>query len=67
MSASGGRADVEIGAAAAARELRFGDRPRVSVRADRIVSDRERLPRPVEPGVTYRRVRAAIEALRSLR
>jgi hypothetical protein len=52
-------ADVEIGAAARAKRLRFNRKPEVEV-AYRGDSDsrteRENLPDEVEPGVTYRDV-----------
>ncbi|UBU10425.1 hypothetical protein [Nonomuraea gerenzanensis] len=56
--------DVEISASATARELRFHDRPRVSVHAQAEPagecawgSDRTNLPGQVEPHVTYRDIR----------
>jgi hypothetical protein len=57
-------ADVEIGAAARAKRLRFNRKPEVDVRFETgpdgesaSVSERENLPEEVEPGVTYRDVR----------
>ena len=56
--------DVEIGATARAKRLRFEEKPETSVefRGDSIAesdsgSERENLPDEVEPGVTYRDVR----------
>ena len=56
--------DVEIAAAAAADELCFRRAPDVEVHAGQTRSDRERLPRPVRAGRVYRRVRAAMRAVR---
>lgn len=60
--------DVVIRASVSARELRFGSRPRATVRTlgclpldTVIVTERVNLPDPVEPGVTYRDVRVGIE------
>lgn len=57
-------ADVEIGASARVREVRFRRRPEVDVRfetgpdgAAESSSERRNLPDRVEPGVTYRDVR----------
>ena len=59
-------ADVEIGAAASAKRLRFRTKPDTEVRfggSPEIESDshteRENLPEEVEPGVTYRDVRVS--------
>jgi len=56
-------ADVEIGASAAADELRFHVQPEVRVsfpgtgeRDSRQVTTRENIDTPVQPGKTYRRV-----------
>jgi hypothetical protein len=58
------RADVEIGAAARARKLRFRNKPRTEVDFEGSPdyesdshTERENLPDEVEPGVTYRDVR----------
>ena len=59
--------DVEITAAATARRLRFGRRPRVSTHADESETERANLPTPVRPGVTYRGVRAATRLASRLR
>jgi hypothetical protein len=59
--------DLEIAAETTARELRFRRRPQVEIHADDSVSVRERLPRPVGIGVTYRRIRAAMRAAARLR
>jgi hypothetical protein len=58
--------DVVIRATATAREVRFNNQPRTSVRtlgcADSlVVTERVNLPDPVEPGVTYRDVRVGVE------
>ena len=59
-------ADVEIGAAASAKRLRFRTKPDTEVRfggSPEIESDshteRENLPEEVEPGVTYRDVKVS--------
>jgi hypothetical protein len=54
------RADVEIAAEAAARELRLSRSPHVELHGDEHVSARERLPRRLRVGATYRRVAAAM-------
>ena len=59
--------DVAIAAEAELDELRFLRRPQVELRAGERTSEREGLPQTVRPGITYRRVRAAIEAARRLR
>jgi hypothetical protein len=64
-----GRApDVLIVASATAREVRFGSEPRIRVRLhgcaglDSVVTtQRQNLPDPVQPGVTYRDVRVGVE------
>ena len=55
--------DVEIAAAARAKELRFAEKPRVRIgaysdqRATAVSSSqRENLPDEIEPGVTYRNI-----------
>jgi hypothetical protein len=53
------RPDVEIVAAVRARRLRFREQPHVTLRGGTVASRRTRLPRPVRPGVLYRRIRAA--------
>jgi hypothetical protein len=60
---SGREPDVEIAAAARAKELRFEVKPRVDVVAyadspasAESASERENLPDELEPGVTYRDV-----------
>jgi len=57
-------ADVEIGAAASARKLRFRNKPQTEVgfagRPDQESdshTERENLPEEVEPGIIYRDVR----------
>jgi hypothetical protein len=57
------KADVEVVASAAAREVRFHTHPDVQVgfpgtgrRDSRQVTTRENIDTPVEPGKTYRRV-----------
>ncbi|HKG35892.1 MAG TPA: hypothetical protein VKA89_05585 [Solirubrobacterales bacterium] len=62
----GGPADVEIGAAASARRIRFRRKPRTRVEfggRPEIESDsrteRENLPEEVEPGEVYRDVRVS--------
>lgn len=59
-------ADVEIGAAARAKSVRFNRKPHVEVNFEtgehgesQAESERENLPEEVEPGVTYRDVRVA--------
>jgi hypothetical protein len=54
------RADVEIAAAAAARELRLNRRSEVELHGDEHVSAREGLPGRLRVGATYRRVAAAM-------
>jgi hypothetical protein len=54
--------DLEIAAEATARELRVWQRPEVEIRAAEQISQREHLPRPVQPRDTYRRVRVAMRA-----
>ena len=52
--------DIEIGAFAKAKRLRFNKKPETEVRVDGeggSGSERENLPETVEPGVTYRDVR----------
>jgi hypothetical protein len=61
------RPDAEIAAAAAARRLRFEQRPQVTTRAGRTESRRDRLPTPARPGVTYRDVSVAIRLASRLR
>ncbi len=64
-----GRApDVLIAASATAREVRFGSEPQIQVRLhgcaglDSVVTtQRQNLPRPVQPGVTYPDVRVGVE------
>ena len=62
-------ADVEIGAAASAKRLKFTRVPRTEVELDAGEADeaesrtvRENLPERVEPGVEYRDVRVAWRA-----
>lgn len=62
--------DVLISAAVRAREVRFRQQPRVSVRLlgcaalDTVqVRERRNLPEPVQPGVTYRDVFVAVDVL----
>lgn len=61
------RPTVEVRAAVRASELRFEARPRATVRAwacpgvDTVHVERNGLPDPVEPGVTYRNVSASIQ------
>jgi hypothetical protein len=53
--------DVEIGARASARRVRFAEKPDTEVRFrgdGESRSTRENVPDEVEPGVTYRNVRA---------
>ena len=71
--APGTQADIEIGAAAKARKLRFKRKPEAEVRfpgsaEDRSGShtERENLPDEVEPGVTYRDVKVRWRAGASL-
>ena len=59
--------DLEIAARATADELRVRRRPEVRIGADETESTRRRLPRPVRPDVTYRRVQAAMRAVARLR
>jgi hypothetical protein len=47
------RSDIEIAVRVAARELRLRSTPRMRTSGD-AGSERERLPKPVEPGRTYR-------------
>jgi hypothetical protein len=61
--------DVEVGATAKVRKLRFKSKPKTDVRAhgraeigDLSGSERENLPDEVEPGVTYRDVRVGWRA-----
>jgi hypothetical protein len=67
--ADAGRApDVLIVASATARQVRFESEPRIQVRLhgceglDSVVTtQRQNLPRPVQPGVTYQDVRVGVE------
>ena len=59
-------ADIEIGAAASAKRLRFNSKPQVEVEFETgpdgesdSQTERENLPEEVQPGVTYRDVRVA--------
>lgn len=67
MSAARGEPDIELSAGAKGRELRFRTAPRVELNADEITSVRARLPRPVRPGVTYRRFAASTRLMSRLR
>ena len=74
-------ADIEIGAAAKAKEIRFHEKPEVDVdvhgetrerdrRADVETASgsvRENLPEEVEPGVTYRNVKIGWQAAARIR
>ena len=67
------QADIEIGAAAKARKLRFRRKPETEVRfpgsnQERSGShtERQNLPEEVEPGVTYRDVKVRWKAGASL-
>lgn len=58
--------DIEIGAAARAKRVRFARRPETEIAFETgpdgessSETERENLPEPVEPGVTYRDVRVA--------
>ena len=64
-------ADIEIGAAASAKRLRFKSKPQVDVEFETgpdgesdSQTERENLPEEVQPGVTYRDVRVALAGWR---